>query len=131
MVTIATIINWRKMDIVPSISEILSIVGENIRLARLGRRLTAEQVAKMSEISRLTLRHVEKGAVQVAMGTYCKVLFVLGLQNDLLKIGAEDFEGRKSKEWGLQIKKRVRQIKLSGIPRKAQKYGKDCGPFLK
>src|ERR1022692_147363 len=102
------------MNLVSPASEILAVVGENIRLARLGRRLTAEQGAKMSEISRSTLRHVEKGAAKVSMGNYFNVLVVLGLQNDLLKIGAEDFEGRKSKEWGLQINKRARQIKKTG-----------------
>ncbi len=115
----------------PSDSEILAVVGENIRLARLGRRLTAEQVAKMSEISRSTLRQVEKGAANVSMGKYCKVLVILGLQNDLLKIGAEDFEGRKSKEWGLKIKKRARQGKITGQAYSDQNNKKDCGSFLK
>ncbi len=114
----------------PSGSETLAVVGENIKPARLGRRLTAEQVAKMSEISRSTLRQVEKGAANVSIGTYFKVLVVLGLQNDLLKIGAEDFEGRKSQEWGLKINKRARQIKITGLPSREQKYKTDCASFL-
>ncbi len=66
------------------------------------------------------------------MGTYYDVLFFLGLANDLLKVAAEDLQGRKSKDFGLLIRKTSRQIKgedkLLNI--RKNKYAKNAVPFL-
>ena len=70
-------------------------MGENIKLARLRRKLTAEQVAERAGISRRTLVSVEKGTPGVAMGIYLQVLFVLGLADDFSKIASNDTLGRK------------------------------------
>jgi transcriptional regulator with XRE-family HTH domain len=74
----------------PSSQKILKIMGENFKLARLRRRLSAEQVCERADISRSTLWQVEKGSPSVAMGIYCKVLFVLNLDKDLLKLAEDD-----------------------------------------
>ena len=60
----------------------LTDVGENLRLARLRRRLSAQQVADRSGISRSTLQNVEKGSPSVSMGNLLQVLVVLGLEKD-------------------------------------------------
>ena len=60
-------------------------MGENIKLARKRRKLTAVQVAERADIARSTLYLVEKGQASVAMGAYFNVLRVLGLQDDFLK----------------------------------------------
>ena len=70
-------------------------MGENIKLARKRRRLSLEQVAERAHISRMTLWNVENGSASVAIGTYFRVLFVLGLEKDMLKIASEDPLGRK------------------------------------
>ncbi len=70
-------------------------MGENIKLARLGRKLTAQQVSERAGISRRTLVSVEKGLPSVAIGTYVQVLFVLGLSNDFLNVAKDDELGRK------------------------------------
>ena len=44
------------------LSSILEEMGDNIKLARLRRELTAEQVAERAGISRSTLWQIEKGA---------------------------------------------------------------------
>ena len=97
----------RKILIMPSTSRILKEFGDNIRLARLRRKLSAEQVAERANISRSTLWYVEKGSPRVAMGIYAQVLFVLGLEKDLLKVAADDAFGRKLQDAELTVKERA------------------------
>lgn len=87
--------------------EILIELGENIRFARLRRGLSAEQVSERAGISRSTLWLIEKGSPKVAMGSYFMVLFVLGLEKDLLKVAGDDLLGRKLQDLNLKIKKRA------------------------
>ena len=70
-------------------------MGENIKLARKRRKLTAMQVAERASIDRTTLYHIEKGNPSVSMGAYFNVLRVLGLQNDFLVLASDDEMGRK------------------------------------
>ena len=55
-------------NITPSTEEVLRILGEQIKLARLRRKLTAELVAERAGISRASLWKVESGSPSVAMG---------------------------------------------------------------
>ncbi|MCK6638455.1 MAG: helix-turn-helix domain-containing protein [Bacteroidia bacterium] len=82
-------------------------MGRNLRLARLRRRLSAEQLSMRAGISRSTLWMIEKGSPAVAIGAYAQVLFVLGLDNDLLSVGSDDELGRKLQDADLQVKKRA------------------------
>ena len=52
-------------------------MGEQIKLARLRRSLSAELVSERAEISRASLWKVEKGDPSVAMGIYAAVLHAL------------------------------------------------------
>ena len=97
----------RKSVLLPSLNKVFKELGENIKLARLRRRLSAEQVAERAGISRATLWHVEKGSPSVAMGIYGQVLFVLGLERDLLNVAADDAFGRKLQDAELIVKKRA------------------------
>jgi len=97
----------RKNKIMPSINRILKEFGENIHLARLRRKLSAEQIAERASISRSTLWYVEKGSPRVSMGIYAQVLFVLGLEKDLLKVASDDTLGRKLQDAELSIKERA------------------------
>lgn len=85
----------RKQIILPKYDALLQHMGENIKLARKRRKLTAIQVAERAGISRTTLYQAEKGEPGVAMGAYFNVLRVLGLQEDILKLAADDELGRK------------------------------------
>ena len=69
-------------------------VGEQIKLARLRRDLSMAQVAERAMCSIPTLTKVEKGASNVAIGTYLRVLYVLGLNSDILVIAQTDPLGR-------------------------------------
>ena len=91
-----TIINIMKQQIIlPKFNQLLGQIGENIKLARKRRKLTAVQVSERAGIARSTLYLVEKGDASVSLGAYFNVLRVLGLQNDFLKLAADDEFGRK------------------------------------
>src|SRR5438105_3521056 len=97
----------RKILIMPSTNRVLKEFGENIRLVRLRRKLSTEQVAERANISRSTLWYVEKGSPRVAMGIYAQVLFVLGQEKDLLKVATDDVLGRKLQDAELLVKERA------------------------
>jgi transcriptional regulator with XRE-family HTH domain len=96
-----------KPQVLPAIAKVLTAFGENIKLARLRRKLSAEQVAERANISRPTLLAIEKGVPGVAVGSYTQVLFVLNLEKDLLKVAADDLLGRKLQDAELIIKERA------------------------
>ena len=85
----------KKQVLFPKHQKILEQVGEQIKLARKRRKLTAVQVSERANINRTTLYQIEKGSASVSMGAYFNVLRVLGLHNDFLKLAADDELGRK------------------------------------
>lgn len=96
-----------KTILLPKLSKILEEMGENIKLARLRRKLTAEQVAERAGISRSTLWQVEKGLASVSLGTYAQILFIFGLEKDLQLIAKDDVLGRKLQDAELFVGKRA------------------------
>lgn len=95
-------------NILPGTEKILNTMGEQIKLARLRRSLSAELVAERAGISRATLWKVEKGNPAVAMGTYAAVLHALNnLDQDLLLVAKDDVFGRQLQDLGLITKKRA------------------------
>ncbi len=93
--------NRKKMVLFPRQQKIMEQLGENYKLARKRRKLTTLQVAERAGINRTTLYEIEKGSGSVSMGAYLNVLRVLGLQDDFLKIAADDVLGRKLQDLGL------------------------------
>ncbi|MBU2444663.1 MAG: helix-turn-helix domain-containing protein [Bacteroidetes bacterium] len=87
--------------------KILDRLGENMKLARLRRKLSAEQVAERADISRPTLLAIEKGSPGVSIGSYIQVLFVLGLAEDILVVASDDELGRKLQDAKLIMKERA------------------------
>ena len=87
--------NTKKQTIFPKYNLVLEKMGENIKIARKRRKLTTTQVAECAAISRSTLYLIESGNPSVAMGAYFNVLRVLGLQDDFLKLAADDELGRR------------------------------------
>lgn len=103
--------------LLPKTLRILSDLGENIRLARLRRRMTAEQLALRAGMSRKTLYQIEQGSPTVAMGNYLQALFILGLEKDMTQVAAADPLGRKLQDAGLTTAKRA--------PKNARQNGKE------
>ncbi len=97
----------RNIVLLPKEKRIMAELGENIKLARLRRKYSMDQVAKRANISRPTLLAIEKGSATVSLGSYLKVLMVMGLQNDLLQIAKDDELGRKIQDAKLIVKERA------------------------
>ena len=94
--------------LLPQTQEILNQMGEQIRLARLRRHLTAELVAERAGISRMTLSNIEKGSPSVAIGSYAAVLHALnGRDKDLLLVARDDELGRKLQDLELPTRRRA------------------------
>ena len=91
----------KKNILFPKHQEIMERLGENIKLARKRRKLTTIQVSERADINRTTLYQIEKGSSSVALGAYFNVLRTLGLQDDFLKLAADDIYGRKLQDLGL------------------------------
>ncbi|RPI19060.1 MAG: XRE family transcriptional regulator [Ignavibacteriae bacterium] len=85
-------------------SSILEELGENIKLARLRRRLSTTIVAERAGITRMTLWSIEKGSPGVSVGFLLKVLKVLGLERDILNVAKDDILGRKLQDANLVVK---------------------------
>ena len=93
--------NSKKQLLFPKHKLVLEQVGENIKLARKRRKLTTIQVSERANIDRTTLYHIEKGKGSVSMAAYFNTLRVLGLQDDFLKLAADDRLGRKLQDLSL------------------------------
>ncbi len=97
----------QKVNIFPSLARILTELGDNIRYARLRRKFSADLLSERAGISRNTLRSIEKGNPNVALGAYASVLFCLGLEKDLKILARDDELGRKLQDAGLATKARA------------------------
>ena len=98
--------------LLPKNKKILIELGENIKLARLRRKLSTMQVAERAQISRPTLVQIEKGSPKTSIGSYLQVLFVLGLEKDLLIVAKDDELGRKLQDAKILTKERAPRKKL-------------------
>lgn len=97
----------RKSILLPRAQKVVSTLGENIKLARLRRRYSAQQVSERANISRPTLLSIEKGNPNVSIGAYVKVLMVLGLEKDINNVAKDDDLGRRLQDADLIIKERA------------------------
>lgn len=97
----------KKPILLPETRKILSEFGENLKLARLRRKLSTQQVSERANVTRSTLWRIEKGSPSVAFGTYVQILFVMGLEQDLLKVATDDILGRKLQDAELIVKRRA------------------------
>ena len=99
-------LNKRSVVVMPATLNILQQMGEQIKLARLRRQLSAELIAERAGISRATLWNIEKGSPSVSMGAYAAALHALGgMDRDLLMVAKDDELGRKLQDLDLLPKK--------------------------
>ena len=98
----------KRVAVLPQTQAILEQLGEQIKLARLRRNLSAELVAERAGISRSSLWKVESGNPAVAMGIYAAVLHALNnMDQDLLLVAKDDQFGRQLQDLELLTRKRA------------------------
>jgi len=85
----------RKAIVFPNNVKILSVLGENIKLAYKRRNLSQSIIAERTGLSRLTIRKIENGDPTVSIGHYVNVLAVVNLAEDFAKVALDDELGRK------------------------------------
>ena len=86
----------------PTEQRLLEAFGERLRLARKRRRLAMQTVAARAGVSRQTLYNAENGDASVTLGTYMRVLAVLGLERDLERVADDDPLGRRLQDQALE-----------------------------
>ena len=96
-----------KPQLLPRHLRMMEGLGENLRLARLRRRLGTELLAERAGISRATLHKIERGDPSVAMGNYFAVMNALGMAEIFANLAADDPLGRVIQDD--QLPQRVRR----------------------
>ncbi len=93
----------------------LAKLGQDIRSARLRRRITTTLMAERAFITRTTLRKIENGNPGVSLGIYATVMFVLGLTPRLA-----DLADTRADEVGLQLEEErlPKRVRLPGTGRR-------------
>ena len=89
-------------------------LGQDIRDARLRRRIPTAVMAERASISRTTLNKIEKGDPGVSLGNYANVLFVLGMAERLGELAdvKTDIVGLELEEE--RLPQRIRRPRRSG-----------------
>lgn len=74
----------KKTQIIPiPVQRALKKLGEDMKEARIRRRISMKLMSERAGISRPTLKKVEQGDATTSMGIYAKVIFILGLEDHL------------------------------------------------
>jgi transcriptional regulator with XRE-family HTH domain len=85
----------------PAAAKQIQALGERLRLARRRRKLSTVVFAEQMGVSRETLRRLEAGDPNVALGTYLRALSLLGLDKDIDAIARDDEVGRQLQDMDL------------------------------
>lgn len=91
-------------------------LGQDMRNARLRRRIPVAVLAERASISRVTLNKIEKGDEGVSIGNYAAVLFSLGMISRVAELAdvVHDAVGRELEEERLPQRIRLRKHSPGG-----------------
>ena len=67
------------MNATISVIQGISKLGQDLRDARIRRRISVAVMAARASMSRTTLNRIEKGDLGVSMGAYATILLILGM----------------------------------------------------
>jgi transcriptional regulator with XRE-family HTH domain len=93
----------------PRYQRLAEALGGRLRLARLRRRMSATEMAERMGVSRMTLYSLERGELSVGLGVLVRALGVLGLEDDIARIAADDDLGRRLTDAALRPARRSRR----------------------
>jgi len=96
----------------PNQVKLLKEFGQRLREARLRRRFSVGLVAQRANVSRPTVNKVEQGDPAVTMGTYLRVMSVLGLERGFQVLAGEDPVGRRLQDAELATPRRAPRRKV-------------------
>jgi hypothetical protein len=91
-------------------------LGQDIRDARLRRRIPTAIMSQRALVTRTTLHKVEKGDPTVSMGTYTTVLFVLGMTERLAELADARFD-----RLGLVLEEERLPKRIRSVARRSKK----------
>ena len=96
------------------VKKALQTLGNNLKEARIKRRITMALLAERAGVTMVTLAKIEKGDAAVSLGIYAKILFILGLLDNLNKLAdpTTDTVGKMLEEE--RLPKRVRLSSKQG-----------------
>ena len=83
--------------------QLIRELGARLRRARVKLGLTTTQLAQQAGISRMTLSAVEAGAPAPTMGTYLRVMSVLGVSQDLALVASDTLQGTVAQRTDEQV----------------------------
>jgi transcriptional regulator with XRE-family HTH domain len=83
-------------------------LGERLRLARQRRGIPLVELAERVNTTRATLTRLERGDLTVSLALVVRVLGVLGLEEDLDKLAADDELGRRLQDVRMPRPRRAR-----------------------
>ncbi|MEI7668486.1 MAG: hypothetical protein WCJ33_00180 [Pseudomonadota bacterium] len=93
----------------------LSKLGDDLRTARLRRRIPTALMAERAMITRTTLGKVEKGDAGVSLGIYATILFILGMTTRLAELADV-----RSDSLGLQLEEERLPKRIGRIRKKKE-----------
>ncbi len=99
----------KKQALMPDTLKRIQQLGEQIRLARLRRRISITVVAERTGLSRSTIYAVEAGEPGVSIGSYAAVMKAIGMPDEITKPCREDEVGRLLQDSDLHIRRRASQ----------------------
>ncbi len=73
-----------------AVREMLERLGQNIRTARLRRRLSQEELARRIGVSRFVVADMEKGKPTTGIASYMGALWALGLHGHMREVADPD-----------------------------------------
>ena len=110
MLDFITVIIGLKMKRIPGLSvrNGLKKLGDDLKKARLRRRLKMKIIADRAGISRETVAKIQKGDPGVSMGSYAAVIFAVGLGTDWMNLAdiEKDSVGRMLDEERIPMRAR-------------------------
>ena len=81
----------KKTSVIPlPVNKALRKLGADLKEARIKRRLTMALVEERAGITHITLTKAEKGKASVSIGIYAKIMFVLGMIDNLYNLAEPD-----------------------------------------
>lgn len=101
----------KKLVLALPVKRAMKKLGQDIKEARIRRRITMALMSQRANITAVTLAKIEQGDPSVAFGTYATVIFILGMIDKIYNLMdlATDHIGKALMEE--QLPKRVRFAK--------------------